>query len=85
MSDSEVYLSAFSATNDTAEADRRLSKARIASSFSDRSTAVGHLPTVFKPHLCRFTSAASGPALFLVRCLSIISRIYNFWNFWTRC
>jgi len=33
MSDSDVYLSAFSATNDTAEADRRLSKARMASSF----------------------------------------------------
>ena len=85
VSGSDVYLSAFSATNDTAEADRLLSKARMASSFSDRSTAVGPLLTVFKPHTCRFTSAALGTAIFLVRCLSVISRIYNFWNFCTRC
>ena len=85
MSDSDVYLSSFSVTNDSAEADRPLSKTRMTSSFSDRSTAVGPLPTVFKPHLRRFTPAALGPAIFLVMCSSIISRIYNFWNFWTRC
>ena len=59
MSNSDVCLCALSATKDTAEADRPLSKARMASSFSDRSTAVGPLPTGFKPYLCRFTAAAS--------------------------
>ena len=49
----------------------------MAFSFSDRSTPVGPLLTVFQPHPCRFSSAALGTAIFLVRCLSIISRIYN--------
>ena len=66
VSGNDVYLSAFSATNDTAEADRLLPRARMASSFSDRSTAVGPLLTVFKPYPCRFISEALGTAMFLV-------------------